>query len=119
MQRQAILQQFNDAWCAKDLEAILSFFTEDAEYINIPMDPPNRGLTEIRSFIEGFLGMLDSIEFIVHKQVEQGDLVMNERTDRIEMNGKSIDLAVMGVFEFRGDKIVKWRDYFDMAAFTQ
>ena len=119
MQRDEILQRFNDAWCARDVEAILSFFTDDAEYINIPMDPPNRGIAQIRAFIEGFVGMLDSIEFVVHKQVVQGDLVMNERTDRIVMNGKSIDLPVMGVFEFRGDKIAKWRDYFDMAAFTQ
>ncbi len=119
MSRQAIVEQFTAAWSAKDVDALMGFFTEDAEYINIPMDPPNRGSAEIRAFIEGFLGMMDSIEFTVHHQLEQGDLVMNERTDRIVMNGKTIDLKVMGIFEFRGDKIAKWRDYFDMAPFAQ
>lgn len=118
MDKESILLQFNEAWGARDVDSILSFFTEEAEYINIPMDPPNRGKPAIRAFVEGFVASLESIEFLVHHQVVQGDIVMNERTDIIVMNGKRIDLRVMGIFEFSGDKIAKWRDYFDMAPFT-
>ena len=58
------------------------------------------------------------LEFIVHRQVINGDTVMNERTDRIVLNGKPIELPVMGVFEFRDGKIARWWDYFDMGPFT-
>ncbi len=97
----------------------MSFFTDDAKYTNIPMGPPNCGKTAIRAFIDGFVGAMDSIEFIVHHQVEGADgVVMNERTDRIVMEGKATDLPVMGILEFENGKISAWRDYFDMAAFS-
>ncbi len=41
--------------------------------------------------------------------------VMNERFARLDFAGKVVDRPVMGVFEFRGDLICAWRDYFDMA----
>ncbi len=120
MTPEALMDEFVAAWKAKDIDAIMEFFTDDAEYINIPMEPPNRGKEEIRTFIEGFTGAMESIEFIVHKQLvsDDGTLLMNERTDIIDMGGKKTDLKVMGVFELRDGKISAWRDYFDMAAFT-
>lgn len=114
-----ITNAFIDAWQAKDVDAILEFFTEDAVYLNIPMEPANHGKTEIRAFIDGFIGMASQIEFIVHNQIESADgLVMNERTDRFLINDKWVELRVMGVFEFTDGKISAWRDYFDMAAFN-
>lgn len=111
---------FMNAWSERDVDRIMSFFAEDAEYTNVPMDPPtNRGKQEIRQFIEGFIGMVSELEFIVHKQVEGADgTVMNERTDRLKMNDNWIELPVMGVFEFQDGKIRAWRDYFDMGPFT-
>ena len=36
------------------------------------------------------------------------------------MNGKRIELPVMGAFEVTADgKISAWRDYFDMATFSK
>ncbi|MEH6569095.1 MAG: limonene-1,2-epoxide hydrolase family protein [Halioglobus sp.] len=110
---------FINAWCALDLDAIMDYFTEDAIYTNIPMGPPNVGKAAIRAFIEGFIGSAESIEFIVHHQVEGTDgVVMNERTDKLTMGGKVIELPVMGVYEFVDGKISAWRDYFDMGPFS-
>ena len=115
----AITTSFIKAWCDRDLDAIMDHFTEDALYTNIPMGPPNVGKSNIRAFIEGFIGTTAEINFIVHNQVEGTDgIVMNERTDKIDLAGKLIELPVMGVFEFTDGKICAWRDYFDMAAFT-
>lgn len=115
-----ITKDFIAAWSEMDIDKIMNFFTEDAVYINIPMDPPNHGKAEIRTFIEGFMGMASGMEFIVHHQLEGADgMVMNERTDRLCLNDKWIELPVMGVFEFRDGKISAWRDYFDMAKFSE
>lgn len=116
----SITSAFIDAWKRLDVEAILDFFTDDAVYINIPMQPENHGKAQIRAFIEGFIGSCSEIEFIVHKQIEGPDgTVMNERTDRLKMNGSWVELPVMGVYEFRDGKISAWRDYFDMGPFQQ
>ena len=111
---------FINAWCALDLDAIMDYFTEDAVYTNIPMGPPNVGKAAIRAFIEGFIGSAESIEFIVHNQVEGADgIVMNERTDILNLGGNVVKLPVMGTFEFADGKISAWRDYFDMGPFTE
>ena len=51
----------------------------------------------------------------MHHQIENPNgIVMNERTDRLNFNGKQIELPVMGIFELSDGKIKVWRDYFDM-----
>lgn len=108
-----------EAWKTLDIDNIMGFFADDAVYTNIPMEPANSGKAEIRAFIEGFLGMVTAIEFVVHHQLEGANgVVMNERTDKLCLDGKKVDLPVMGVFEVRDGQIIAWRDYFDMKQFT-
>ena len=65
------------------------------------------------------LGSFEEIEFIVHRQTTSGNVVMNERTDRFRTGDRWIDLPVAGLFELDdAGKIVLWRDYFDMATYT-
>jgi limonene-1,2-epoxide hydrolase len=46
--------------------------------------------------------------------------VLTERVDRFLLNGRKVELPVMGAFEVGPDgKIRAWRDYFDMAQFTR
>lgn len=112
-----LIKDFVAAWGSLNIDRIMDFFTEDAVYINIPMEPANEGKAAIRGFIEGFAGNCSSIEFVIHNQVAAGNSVMNERTDKITMGDNTIELPVMGVFEIRDGKISAWRDYFDMGPF--
>jgi len=114
-----IINGFMQAWGELDLDKIMDHFTEDAAYANVPMGPPNVGKAAIRTFIEGFMGTTTEINFIVHQQVEGANgIVMNERTDILQMGDNRVELPVMGVFEFEGGKISAWRDYFDMGGFS-
>lgn len=114
-----IVTAFVASWQRKNVDEILEYFTDDAVYINIPIQPPNRGKAEIRAVIEQFLGMAEAMEFIIHHQAETTDaIVLNERTDRFLINGQWIDLPVMGIFELENGQIKGWRDYFDMGQFT-
>ena len=114
-----LIDRFVAAWKRKKVDEIMSFFHDDAVYINIPMEPANEGKEAIRKTIEGFVGMAQAIDFVVHHTAENpaAGIVMNERTDRFQMGGKWIEARVMGVFEIRGGKIQAWRDYFDLAEF--
>jgi limonene-1,2-epoxide hydrolase len=104
------------SWQTRDIETIVSFFTDDAIYTNVPIDPPNVGKAQIREFLNWFFGAVGELEFTILRQNEGPDgTVMNERVDRLDFGGKLVDLPIMGVFEFRGNLICAWRDYFDMA----
>jgi limonene-1,2-epoxide hydrolase len=104
------------SWQNRDIETIVSFFTDDAVYTNVPIDPPNVGKAQIREFLNWFFGAVGELEFTIVRQNEGPDgTVMNERIDRLDFAGTVVDLPIMGVFEFRGELICAWRDYFDMA----
>ena len=113
-----VVTEFCKLWANPDPEELASYFTDDAVYHNIPM-PPAEGREAIKEFIAGFLAAFDGIDFQVHRQLSQGDVVMNERTDVMRRkDGLEVPLPVTGVFELRDGKIALWRDYFDLATVT-
>jgi limonene-1,2-epoxide hydrolase len=113
-----VVTEFCKKWASPDPDELAAYFTEDAIYHNIPMDPV-QGRDAIKEFIIGFTAAFDGIDFQVHRQISDGNVVMNERTDTMRRkDGGSIPLPVMGTFEIVDGKIAKWRDYFDMATVT-
>ena len=113
MSAEQLVIDFCNAWTRRDIEELLTFFTEDAVYHNIPMDPA-KGLDQIRNVFQLFVPMSTEIEWTVHNIVSNGDVVFTERTDRFVLGEKSVALPVAGVFEIRDGKIAAWRDYFDL-----
>lgn len=111
-----LVRRFCAAWGDGDLDAIVSYFADDAVYHNIPVDPVT-GRDAIRSTIAGFTGGVESIEFRVGNIAASGSTVMTERVDVFRFPGTTIELPVMGTFEVDGDRITAWRDYFDMNQF--
>lgn len=113
-----LVTEFCGLWATPDAETLASYFTEDAVYHNIPMQALH-GRPAIKDFIDGFTAALDGIDFRIHRQLNVGQLVMNERTDvLLRKDGSEIHLPVAGIFEIRDGRIAAWRDYFDMAAIT-
>jgi len=112
----ALVTEFCKLWASPDPDEIARYFAEDAVYHNIPMQPVH-GREAIKEFIAGFVAAVDGIDFDVHRQISDGNLVVNERTDVIRRHdGGKVPLPVMGVFEVQNDRITAWRDYFDPAA---
>ena len=99
-----------------DLDRIVGFFTDDAVYHNIPVDPVV-GPEAIRGVLASFTTGVESIEFRVGAIAADGGTVLTERVDVFRFPGKEISLPVMGTFEVAGGKIAAWRDYFDMNQF--
>jgi limonene-1,2-epoxide hydrolase len=113
-ENEKIVSDFCKTWLKMNLEEMLGYFTDDAVYHNIPIQPLN-GKAAIRKGLEGFTGMLESVEIKIVNSAAAGNLVINERIDTmVTRDGKKSDLPVVGVFELRGGKISAWRDYFDM-----
>jgi len=112
-----IVTAFINALERRDLDAACAMVTDDCEYDNVPMAKVY-GPAGIRSVLEPFLAGCTSVEWVMHHQVEGGNVVMNERTDRFEIGGRWIGLGVAGLFVVTDGKISLWRDYFDQAMFT-
>lgn len=113
---ETVVLDFCGAWAARDVDAILGYFADDAVYHNIPIEPAV-GRDAIRAVLDMFVPPSDEIEFVIHRIVSDGDVVFAERTDRFVMGDKTIELPVAGVFELRDGKIAAWRDYFDLQTF--
>ena len=115
---ETLVREFCDAWSRRDADELTGYFTDDAVYHNMPLEPL-RGREAIRAFLTGFLAGAETAEFRMINLVADGDIVMTERIDRFTLAGRAGEFPVMGIFEISGDKIAAWRDYFDMAVVTQ
>jgi limonene-1,2-epoxide hydrolase len=76
------------------------------------------GKAAAMAFITGM--QPESVSWEVIAIAENADgLVLTERVDNFVMaGGKKLSLPVMGTFEFTEGRISAWRDYFDLATFT-
>ena len=112
-----VVRDLVDAFNASDMPRIMSYFTDESVYHNIPVAPVT-GQNAIRDVIQRFMGMSSKVDWIVLHLVEGADgVVLTERVDRFMINGKWVALPVMGTFEVVNGKIRAWRDYFDMNQF--
>jgi limonene-1,2-epoxide hydrolase len=109
-----IVTEFVRRLVAKDLDGACELVTDDVEYDNVPMGK-NFGPDGIKAVLGAMVDGVDTVEFVTHRQVAVGNVVVNERTDRFEVNGTWIDLPVAGFFEVNDHGLIAlWRDYFDM-----
>jgi limonene-1,2-epoxide hydrolase len=108
-----VVRAFMAAAAVRDYDAAIELLAEDVEYQNMPL-PPVHGRAAVRDTLEALLGMCTDSEWVVHRELSDGGLVMNERTDRFLLKGEWVDLPVAGVFEVRDGRITLWRDYFDL-----
>lgn len=113
----AVVQAFIAAWSRLDVDELVSFFTPDGIYHNMPIAPV-QGHEALRQFIAGFAGGWSDTAWEVCNIIGAGDVVMAERIDRTKVGGKPLALPCVGVFELADGKIRVWRDYFDMATYT-
>jgi len=108
-----LIREFCAAWKRKNIDEILGYFTPDAVYHNMPLEPLH-GIDAIRTTLDMFVTPAERIEFEMLGIASAGDLVFTERVDRFTMMGNTVALPVAGVFQVRNGKIAAWRDYFDM-----
>ncbi len=113
-----IVRQFIGAWSRLDADELVTYFTDDGTYFNMPTSPVS-GRENLRQFIAGFLKPWEKTDWEILNLLAEGDMVMVERMDRTIVAGRSVELPCFGVFEMENGKIKVWRDYFDLAIFVK
>ena len=106
----------------RNVNAAVALVSDNCEYDNVPITKVF-GRAAIEQTLGGFLAECSAYEWIIHHQVASGDLehgvVMNERTDRFQIDGRWVELDVAGLFVVSESKIALWRDYFDRENFAK
>jgi limonene-1,2-epoxide hydrolase len=102
---------------ARDLDAAGALLAQDVVYHNVPIDPIH-GRDATIAMLGMFSAPCTAIEWVVVRELEQGNVVINERVDRFGYPNGWLDLPVMGVWEVGDDGLITlWRDYFDMGTY--
>ncbi len=112
-----LVRDFINAWPRLDPDELVGFFHPEGTYHNMPLAPAV-GRDGIRAMISGFISSWRATEWEVLNLISAGPIVVAERVDRMDTEQGPVALPVVGVFELEGGQIKAWRDYFDLASYT-
>ena len=114
---------------AHDLEKMLTFFTDDAVYDCTPMGKVSKGKKEIKDFFSNTFTNFPDFKIEMKSAFNAGEQGAGEwvmsgtfaKSDIPEMpaTGKKFSVRGAGITEFRGGKISRTTNYWNLAAFLQ
>jgi limonene-1,2-epoxide hydrolase len=112
---ESVVRNFFAAWADPNLDDLVSFFSDDAVFIDGPRGV-HRGVNAIKSEFEAWQAMEMGRPLVdVKSLVAEAGTVMMERVDNFHLGGQPFSLEVMAAFEVGTDgRITRWRDYYDL-----
>ena len=110
----SVVAKVCERWHDLGREEMKALFTDDAVYRNMPFADAIVGAEAIAGLFADGGPQFREVEVSVLNIVENGDIVFAERLERIHPHrGDPVSVPVAGVFELRGGRISRWRDYCD------
>ena len=113
----AVVAEFIGRLERKDVEGAIALVGDTCEYDNVPMGKVY-GPDAISALLSPMLAACEEVEWVIYRQAATGNVVFNERLDRFKMPFGWLEIPVTGVFEVSDGKISLWRDYFDLATYS-
>lgn len=117
--QESIVREFLAAWGdgkrVPDVDKIASMFAPNGHWaLYIPGGPVITGRDAIRTEIHRQLGYVSFPSCNIVNILSSDTLVATERVDHFIRNGKTVDHALMAMFELDADGLITaWREYFD------
>jgi limonene-1,2-epoxide hydrolase len=111
-----LVRRFCSEWSTMSVDDFVGYFTDDAVYHNVPMEPC-AGRDAIRKFAEEFMSSMTGMEVEIHHILADGPIVVTERTDVVHFPHATVRVPIMGIFEIEDGRIAGWREYFDIKPF--
>jgi len=108
-----IMRNFKDAYNKKDLEESLSFFTEDADWVN--PDGVFKGKEEIKNYFKWVFETVPDQKVIESgvKIIAEEDRAVYEHILEGNYEGMKYQILALCIYEFKGDKIQHVRSAYD------
>jgi len=120
MNKCKVMRDFFAAVEANDQTRIMSFFTEESVFDNVPMGVA-KGLEEIWAVFAPMFQQATAVDWqIARLEQAPSGTVYSERNDRFRLAGEGeaahwAEFRCSGIHEINDDgKITFWRDYFDL-----
>jgi ketosteroid isomerase-like protein len=108
------LQRAEETGRAEDLVAL---FRDDAELRSLVHDEPRHGSDGARRFWHEYLASFQEVRSRFERVREADDLVVLEwTTDATLRNGQDVTYQGVSLVELAGDRVVRFRTYYDSAA---
>jgi len=111
-----IVNEVRKASLEKDHEAFLRHLTDDIEYHYHMSSRPLLGKEWVQKFLNKYDSITADVVWRIDRAAEVDNCVLIEGYEEYTdlRTDERIAHPYMGVMEFDGDKICKWRDYFEM-----
>ena len=124
-----MLEDYFTAWNSRDVEKILSFFTDDCLYEDVALKRIVRGKAELRALLESVFTDIAGLKMDIKSVFSSGNWVASEWTmsgrfvhskdPLLTATGKSFLIRGATVFELSNGKIKRNSDYLDLTAFLK
>ena len=110
-----VLQQFE---ATGELAPLLSLFDDDAEALNLGRTEPARGADQVEGFWRDYRSIFRALRSEFTHVIEGKDGAVLEWISRgTLLNGEPVEYKGVSVLETGGDRIRRFRTYYDSAVF--
>lgn len=108
------------AWASKDIDGVLALLDDEIVWhYAAAIAPPAQGKLKVRKFLESMSTQVGEVRWRLFDYAVRGDRIFVEGVDEyISTEGFLVSAPYAGVVEFRGEKILALREYFDLAVVT-
>jgi limonene-1,2-epoxide hydrolase len=113
MSPEEVVREFCASVSKRDEGLVRPLLADDVVYHNIGMAASVGIEATVENLASQWAMFPTTYEFGMRTAAAAGDVVLTERIDHIGSGETSYPVPVMGAFEVRDGKIVRWRDYFD------
>ena len=108
------------AWNSHDADKVAATFSEDAVYEDVAAGHTSRGRAEVRKWAAGAFDAIENFKIgVVSSSFHNGRGVVEwvwSGTDKgLLKTGKNFSVRGVSVFEVRGGKISRYKEYYDFA----
>lgn len=123
-----LLEEWAAAWSSHDTDRVVSLFTDDCVYEDIPLGAVNRGKEELKAFADLFFHASPDLKVEVASRFVAGNSAAIEWTmsgthekdlPGMPATGKRYSFRGATVIEFNDCKIKRNSDYWDLAMFMK
>jgi limonene-1,2-epoxide hydrolase len=117
--KQEVLQDIVKTWSERqDIDAVLAHLTEDVVWHYAAVaQPPKLGHAGAREFLAAHKLRIRRPRWRFFHVAEAGNTLLVEGAEEFDTaEGGHVAIPYMGIFEFEGERIKAWRDYFSPQA---
>ena len=111
----AVMQQIIAAWHHQDVEGVLAHCTDDIVWHNSSgYAPAVQGKAAMRAALAAMAPVIERSAWRLFEWAERGNVLFTEGVDEFwTKSGAHVVVPYIGAFEYRGDQVCNWREYYD------